>query len=96
MNFKDKTPSKLYCNFKVHKDHKEMEAPLVIPIISGSGSITENINLFVEHHIKDISTKHMSYRQDTPHFWEIIDELNQGKNLPNNAMIVTADITGAY
>ena len=96
MNPEDKTPSKFYCNFKVHKNHKEMEAPPVRPIISGSGSITENISLFIEHHIKDISTKHMSYLQDTPHFLRIIDKLNQGKKLPNNAMIVTADITGAY
>ena len=80
----------------MHKDHKEMEAALVIPTISGSSSITENISLFVEYHIKDISTKHMSYLQDTPHFLRIIDKLNQGKKLPNNAMIVTADITGAY
>jgi hypothetical protein len=38
----------------------------------------------------------MSYLQVTPHFLRIIDKLNQGKKLPNNAMIVTADITGAY
>ena len=64
MNPDNKVAGRFYCNFKVHKNHKEMEAPPVRPIISGSGSITENISLFIEHHIKDISTKHMSYLQD--------------------------------
>ena len=79
MNPEDKTPSKFYCNFKVHKDHKHMEAPPVRPIISGSGAITENISLFVEHHIRDISTKHEAYLQDTPHFLRVIDKLNNSK-----------------
>ena len=64
--------------------------------MSGSGSITENISLLVEHHIKDISTKHASYLQDTPHFLRVIDKVNRRPKLPKNAMAVTADVTSAY
>ena len=51
----DKNPSKFYCTFKVHKNHKEGEASPERPIISGSESITENQSLFLEHHLKDIA-----------------------------------------
>ena len=47
MDPEDKNPSKFYCNFKVHKNHKHKETPPPRPIISGSGSITENIGLYV-------------------------------------------------
>ena len=88
----DKNPSKFYCNFKVHKQNEHKEVPTVRPIISGSGSITENISLFVEHHIKDISIKHPSYLQDTPHFFRVINKINQGPKLPKNSMLVSSDI----
>ena len=96
MNPEEKKPAKFYCNFKIHKAHKPMEAPLPRPIISGSWSLTENLGIYVENFIKEISTKHKSYFQDTPHFLRIIEKLNQGKMLPTNAMIVTSDLIGAY
>ena len=76
------------------KNHDNI--PPVRPIISGSGAITENISVYVDHHIKDLSTKHKSYLQDTPHFLRIIDKVNQGPKLPANALLVTSDITGLY
>ena len=78
------------------KKHIHKETPPPRPIISGSGSITENISLYVEHFIKDISTKHASFLQDTPHFLRIIEKVNNGPKLPPNSMLVTSDITGAY
>ena len=51
----DKNLSKFYCTFKVHKNHKEGEAPPERPIISSSGSITENQSLFLEHHGREDS-----------------------------------------
>ena len=36
---------------KVHKKHTKPDPPPVRPIISGSGSMTENIGVFIEHHI---------------------------------------------
>ena len=50
----------------------------------------------MENFIKDISTKHKSYLQDTPHFLQIVDKINHGPKLPNNAIIVTSDLIGAY
>ena len=77
MDPEDKNPSKFYCLFKVHKEHPHKEAPPPRPIISGSGSITEQMSLYVEHHIKNISTQHAAYLQDTPHFLRIIDKINK-------------------
>ena len=96
MNPEDKQPSKFYCNFKVHKETKHNEIPPVRPIVSGSGSITENISLLVEHRIKYASTKHALYLQDTPHFLRVIEKVNKGPQLPPNAILVTSDAIGAY
>ena len=41
----DKHPGKFYCNFKIHKPHTPGTTPPPRPIISGSGSITENIGI---------------------------------------------------
>ena len=96
MDPSDKNPSKLYCNFKIHKPHDPLGTPPVRPIISGSGSITENISIYVEHYIKEISMQHRAFLQDTPHLLRIIHKINQGPKIPNNAMIVTLDAIGAY
>ena len=97
MNPQQKDPAVFYCNFKVHKQNEHGNiVPPVRPIISGSGSITENISLYVEHFIKETSTKHASYLQDTPHFLRVLNKLNSGPKLPDNAILVTADIIGAY
>jgi hypothetical protein len=96
MNPEDKNPAKFYCNFKIHKKHNVMEAPPPRPIISGSGSILENIGKYVEYHIKNIANKHESYLQDTPHFLRTIEQINGGPMLPQNAILVTIDIQGAY
>ena len=96
MNLEDKNPAKFYCNFKVHKKNSHDNIPPVRTIISGSGAITENISLYVDHHIKDPATKHKSYLQDTPHFLRVIDKINQGPKLPTNTVLVTSDVIGAY
>ena len=88
-------PGKFYEIFKVHKSHTPGMTPPERPIISGSGSITENISLFVEHHIKNLANKHPSYLQDTPDFFREIEELNSQK-LPDNAILVTVDVSALY
>ena len=72
MDPEDKDVARVYCNFKVHKSYEPKTAPPPRAIISGSGSITENISLFLKHHSKDISTTHPSYIQDTPDFLRAI------------------------
>ena len=57
----DKGPARYYQTFKVHKSHTIGQAPPERPIVSGSGSITENISHFVQHHIKDLSHQHPTY-----------------------------------
>lgn len=68
INPDEKDIARFYCNFKVHKEYEHKTAPPPRAIISGSGSMTENASLFVQHHIKNISTSHPSYIQDTPDF----------------------------
>ena len=65
---KEKNAGKFYQLFKVHKKFEVPNLPPGRPIISGCGSITENISLFVDHHSKDLVPEIPSYLQDTPHF----------------------------
>ena len=46
MDPSEKSPGQFYELFKVHKHHEPGETPPERPIISGSGSITDNISLF--------------------------------------------------
>ena len=94
MNPANKNPSRLYCNMKIHKPHDQI--PQIRPIISGLGSITENIGVYVEHHINKIPTTHPSYIQETPHILRIGNKINNEPKLPKNAKVVTSDIIGAY
>ena len=66
-----KNPWKFYRNFKIHKPHTPMRTLLPRPIISGSGSITENIATYLENPINTIATQHTSYLQEPPHFYEL-------------------------
>jgi hypothetical protein len=92
----DKDAAKFYCTFKVHKKHEPMTAPPPRPIISGSGSVTENTAAYVEFHIKDVAKEHRSYLQDTPDFLRYIDKLNQGPALEDDQILVTWDVVGLY
>ena len=76
----EKGPAKFYELFKVHKKHVEGKTPPERPIISGSGSVTENIGVFVEHNIKELANKHSTFLQDTPDFLRNIEELNNKEN----------------
>ena len=96
INAEDKDLARFYCNFKVHKDYEHKKAPKPRAIISGSGSITENASLFVQHHIKEVSSSHPSYLQDTPDFLRQIDLINSGHKLPPNTMLVSMDVTALY
>jgi hypothetical protein len=57
MDPSEKGPAKLYELFKVHKEHVEGQTPPERPIFSGCGSPTENISLFVDHHIKVLALR---------------------------------------
>jgi hypothetical protein len=67
MTASEKTPGQFYQLFKVHKKFNEPDLPPARPIISGCGSITENMSLFVDHHTKNLVPLIPSFLQDTPH-----------------------------
>ena len=92
----EKEAAKFYCTFKVHKKHEPMTAPPPRPIVSGSGSVTENISGFVDYHIKDIAKEHPSYLQDTPDFLRYLEKINQGPGLEEDQILVTWDVVGLY
>ena len=73
----DKSAARYYQLFKVHKQHTLGSAPPERPIVSGSGSITENISNFVQHHIRDLSTNHPSYVQDTPDMLRYLEDVGE-------------------
>ena len=89
-----KTPSKFYCNFKIHKPYTHI--PPVRAIISGSGSILENPSKFVDFHIRDLAINHKSYLQDTPDFIRKVEEINKSGKLPKNAILVTFDVKALF
>jgi hypothetical protein len=88
----DREAAKFYCTVKVHKKHEPMTAPPPRPIVSGSGSITEKIETFVDFHTKEITNKHQSYLQDTPDFLRYVEQINSGPSLGDNHMLVSINI----
>ena len=96
MDPSDKGPGKFYELFKVHKDHPLGATPPERPIISASGSITENIAQFVEHNIKHLANKHQSYLQDTPDFLRNLELVKAEGNLPDNSILVSIDVSALY
>ena len=89
----EKAAARLYMLFKVHKAHQEGTAPPERPVISGSGSITENPSRFGQHYMKQVSKDHDSFIRDTCDFLRHIQSID---NLPPNSVLVTIDVTGLY
>ena len=85
-----------YCTFKVHKEYEHGKAPPPRGIVSCSGTLTENIAIFVENHIKELGQSHEAFLEDTPHFLRHVEEINQQGPLPDNAKIVVVDVIGLY
>ena len=52
------TPGRFYATFKVHKQYEHGKAPPLRGIVSCSGTVTENIALFVENEIKELGQSH--------------------------------------
>ena len=88
---------RLYGNVK---DHKPVAAGKNIPklreIVSGSGSNTEWVSAYVDHHAKPEVQKLPSYIEDTPDVLRKIAEKNRRGPLPPNAIPVVMDVTALY
>ena len=89
-------PGRFYATFKVHKDYTHGTAPPERAIVSGSRTFTENIAIFVEHHLKEVGTLHDTYLQDTPDFLRRLQQMNMEEKLPEHALLVVVDAIGLY
>ena len=87
---------KFYCLYKVHKEHTAPNTPPERPIISCSGSFTQNIGKFVDHHIKPLANTHQTFLQDTPHFLRELSELNESEGVKDTDLLVTIDVSSLY
>ena len=70
------SPARFYMIYKIHKPHPPGSLPPGRPIVSGSGSHTENVSRFVDSHIKHLLPTIESYLQDTPDFLRMLNDLN--------------------
>ncbi|XP_041472561.1 uncharacterized protein LOC121421826 [Lytechinus variegatus] len=64
------------------------------PILSGNGSPTENISLFVDYHIKPLVSRAPSYIHDTPEFLRKLNDIKD--QIPETAIIGTLDVSSLY
>ena len=88
LNIKDPKAGRFYLLPKIHK--KQVPGR---PICSSIGHPTCNISKFVDAHIKDYVPKTKSYVRDTQHF---ISRLKTVGTLPQNALLVTLDVSSLY
>ena len=63
------------------------------PIISSNGHPTERISEFVDYHLNPLVQTLPSYIKDTTHF---LLQLEQMGPLPDNAILVTLDVSSLY
>lgn len=86
----------LYLTPKIHKDLTKWPVPNKMPpgrpIVSDCGSDTYRVTEYIDHHLKELSTKHPSYLKDTPDFLSKLSKLK----IPENALLVTIDVDALY
>ena len=63
------------------------------PVISNCGTPTEKASEFLDSHLKTIMQKSWSYIKDSADF---INKIGQIGDIPENAILVTADVVGLY
>ena len=89
-------PGRFYCPFKVHKKYECCRAQPPRGTVSCSGTLTENFEIYVEHHLKEVTITDDAYLQDVPDFLSNAEELNQQGELPPNASLDVIDAIGLY
>ena len=88
-------PGRFYILPKIHKKYQNF--PPGRPIISGSGTATEKISLYVDLHLKPHVKTLSSYVEDDNDFLRKIMLINnQHGPLPNNTILCTMDVTSLY
>jgi hypothetical protein len=96
MNPSDKGPGRFYQIFKVHKEHEPGTIPPGRPIVSGNGSITENISRFVDFHAKKVIHQIPAFIEDTPDFLRTLKDFNDSGNIEDTDILVTMDVSALY
>ena len=81
---------KMYLLPKIHKRLYDVPGR---PVISSCGTPTEKVSKFLGNQLKPIMQEGMSYIKDSNDFKHTIRDL---KDIPNNALLVTADVVGLY
>ena len=83
--------------FNVHEPLTPMSEPPPRTILSGSSSITENIGIYVRHNLNKWQTNMIpTCKISLFSFFKLIDEIFKGPKLPDNALLVTMDVSAAY
>ena len=80
----------------MHKFHPTGSIPPSRPIISGNGSITENLSRYINHHIKHFVNQIPAYLEDTPDFLRTLDQENKAGIPLENEILVTIDVSSLY
>ena len=81
---------KLYLLPKIHKRLFNVPGR---PVISNCGTPTEKASEFLDSHLKTIMQESWSYIKDSTDF---INKIGQIGDIPENAILVTADVAGLY
>ena len=81
---------KLYLLPKIYKRLHNVSGR---PVISNCGTPTEKAFKFLDYHLKPIMQRGKSYIKDSGGFISKIESL---QNLPEGAILVTADVIGLY
>ena len=84
----DPKPGRFYILPKIHKQGNPGR-----PIVSSNSHPTERISQFVDYHLKPLVQTTQSFIKDTTHFLNKLQQLGQ---LPNNAILVTLDVSSLY
>ena len=80
----------MYLLSKIHKGFVNVPGR---PVISNCGTPTEKASEFLDHHLQPIMKSGTSYIKDTNDF---LSKLKNLKKVPDNAILVTADVVGLY
>ena len=75
------------------KIHKRLFNVPGRPVISNGGTPTEKASEFLDSHLKTIMKESWSYIKDSTNF---INKIGQIGDIPENAILVTADVVGLY
>ena len=74
------------------KIHNDVDVP-GRPVIPNCGTPTEKASEFLDNQLKEVMKNEWSYIKDSNDFIKKIKHL---KNIPDNAILVTADVVGLY